>query len=112
MLWLKRIKQFLAVVISCAILFLAVKGVIWITKRIEENRILKQVIARLSADSRIAEVLVTKSTFNEETGKIETTIKFLEYDSKKLIKFRKVTKYRELNMSLNEIFGRNFGSTL
>ncbi len=79
---LKTIQKFLAVVISLIILFLAVKGVIWITKRLEENRILKQVIARLSADSRIAEVLVTKSTFNEETGKIETTIKFLEYDSR------------------------------
>lgn len=55
---------------------------IWLSKRLEENRILKQVVTRLSADSRIAEVLVTQSAFNEQTGKIETTIKFLEYDSK------------------------------
>lgn len=55
---------------------------LWIHKRFQENRILKQVIERLSADSRIAEVLVTKSIFDESTKMVETTIKFLEYDSK------------------------------
>ncbi len=50
-------------------------------QRLEENRVLKQIIERLSAESRIAEVLVTQSTFNETTRKIETTIKFLEYDA-------------------------------
>lgn len=78
----KKIPQIISVLIFCLILFLAAKGVMWISKRIEENRILKQVVIRLSADSRIAEVLVTKSAFNENTGKIKTTIKFLEYDSK------------------------------
>ena len=82
MLPFKRIKQILSVFLVFLILFFAVKGVIWLSKRLEENRILKQVVKRLSADSRIAEVLVTQSAFNEETGKIETTIKFLEYDSK------------------------------
>ena len=79
---LKTLKKIISILISCVILFFAAKGIVWVTKRIEENRILKQVITRLSADSRIAEVLVTKSAFNEETAKIETTIKFLEYDSK------------------------------
>lgn len=82
MLLLKQANKIPAILISCVLLFFLVKGGIWIAKRIEENRILKQVITRLSADSRIAEVLVTKSAFNEETSKIETTIKFLEYDSK------------------------------
>lgn len=53
----------------------------WILQRFEENRILKQIVERLSAESRIAEVLVTQSTYNESTQKIETTIKFLEYDA-------------------------------
>ena len=57
-------------------------GIHWLTRRFEENRVLRQVIERLTADSRIAEVLVTQSKFNETTKKIETTIKFLEYDSK------------------------------
>ncbi len=78
----KLVKQILSILISCLFLFFAAKGIIWVVKKIEENRILKQVVARLSADSKIAEVLVTKSALNEETGKIETTIKFLEYDSK------------------------------
>ncbi len=44
-----------------------------------ENRILKQIIERLSADSRVAEVMVTG--VREEGGRIITTIKFLEYDA-------------------------------
>ena len=47
-----------------------------------ENRILKDVIARLQADTRIAEVLVTNVNYDEKTAKVYTTIKFLEYDSK------------------------------
>ena len=49
---------------------------------INENKILKQVISRLEADSRIAEALVTDVRFEETTGKKLTTIKFLEYDTK------------------------------
>ena len=63
-----------------ALLFFAGKGILWVLKGIEERVVLKQVIERFSADSRIAEVLVTQGRYNEETKKIETTIKFLEYD--------------------------------
>lgn len=51
-----------------------------ITRYARENRILKEIISRLQADSRIAEVLVTDVSFDEKTGKDLTTIKFLEYD--------------------------------
>jgi hypothetical protein len=65
------------------ILSLAVAmGGIRIFRWLKEDRVLRQVIERLSADSRIAEVLVTKSEFDEITKKIRTTIKFLEYDTK------------------------------
>ncbi len=47
---------------------------------IHEKKILKEVISRLEADSRIAEVLVTNVKFDEEKNKTYTTIKFLEYD--------------------------------
>jgi hypothetical protein len=50
-------------------------------KYLGENKVLKQVIARLEADSRIAEVLVTNVHFDERTGKEWTTIKFLEYST-------------------------------
>ncbi len=56
--------------------------VFWANRWFEENRVLRQVIERLTADSRVAEVLVTKSEFDETTRKINTTIKFLEYDAK------------------------------
>jgi hypothetical protein len=49
---------------------------------LNQNRVLRQVIARLEADSRIAEVLVTGVSYNEEKGERFTTIKFLEYDVK------------------------------
>lgn len=48
-------------------------------RQIREKAILKQVIARLKADSRIAEVLVT-AIETDEYGRKLTTIKFLEYD--------------------------------
>lgn len=67
--------------ILAAVLLLAAWGIHWVAERMEENRILRKVIERLSADSRIAEVLVTQSRYDEETKKIETTIKFLEYDA-------------------------------
>ena len=74
----KWIKIFLAALV----LFGLTKGILWVNRQLEEKRILKQVIERLSSDSRIAEVLVTQSVLNEQTRTIETTIKFLEYDSK------------------------------
>ena len=51
-------------------------------KYLHENVVLKQIIARLEADSRIAEVLVTGVNFDEKMNKTFTTIKFLEYDTK------------------------------
>jgi hypothetical protein len=47
-----------------------------------QNMILQQVIQRLSADSRIAEVVVTAAGVDPQTGKTCTTIKFLEFDSR------------------------------
>lgn len=67
----------LILVIGAAILAAGV----WISHWIQESQMLRQIIERLSADSRIAEVLVTKSELDEASGKIRTTIKFLEYDA-------------------------------
>jgi hypothetical protein len=46
-----------------------------------QSKILKQMISRLEADSRVAEVLVTDVQYNPLIQKHLTTIKFLEYDS-------------------------------
>ena len=78
MKYLSRIFKFVFILILLVVLGI---GLRWLLHRLEENRILRQVIQRLTADSRIAEVLVTQSSFNETTRKIETTIKFLEYDA-------------------------------
>lgn len=53
----------------------------YIAKLFDENRILNKVIERLTATSRIAEVLVTDARFNPQKNKTYTTIKFLEYDT-------------------------------
>lgn len=53
---------------------------IFAARYLHENQVLKQIVARLEADSRAAEVLVTGVNYDEATGKNKTTIKFLEYD--------------------------------
>lgn len=71
------------VVIALAIFILA--GAIHLyMKYVHENKILKQVISRLEADSRLAEILVTGVNYGEKSKKTFTTIKFLEYDTKGL----------------------------
>jgi hypothetical protein len=51
------------------------------TEYVHKTEILNQIITRLAADSRIAEVLVTEVSFNPITQQHMTTIKFLEYDT-------------------------------
>ncbi len=53
----------------------------FIVKLIGQNKALSRIIERLSADSRIAQVLVTDVDVNPRTQKARTTIKFLEYDT-------------------------------
>ncbi len=64
------------------IVFIVVGLIVWAQVWFSREKVLKQIIERLSADSRIAEVVVTKSELDEVGGKILTTIKFLEYDAK------------------------------
>ncbi|MFH1665524.1 MAG: hypothetical protein ABIA77_05210 [Candidatus Omnitrophota bacterium] len=47
---------------------------------LNEAKVLKEVISRLEADSRLAEVLVTGVNYDDASGKVKTTVKFLEYD--------------------------------
>lgn len=73
---LKRIglKIFILGIITLLVIF-------YINKSIKENQLLKRIIERLSADSRVAEVLVTQVESDPKAKKIYTTIKFLEYDT-------------------------------
>lgn len=52
------------------------------TRHEKENKILKEIIERLSADTRIAEALVSEVSYDPLLNKHKTTIKFLEYDTK------------------------------
>lgn len=47
-----------------------------------ENQVLKEIIERLAADSRVAEIIVTEVKPDPKTKKTYTTIKFLEYSAK------------------------------
>lgn len=82
--WSMKLKLFFRILTFLAFgLFLVMvgKGIYLVAKRLEEAEVLRKVVERLSADSRAAEVLVTQSRYNETTKRIETTIKFLEYDA-------------------------------
>ncbi|OGX18580.1 MAG: hypothetical protein A3K83_00355 [Omnitrophica WOR_2 bacterium RBG_13_44_8b] len=63
------------IAVILVVIFYVVKGQI-------ENHLFKKVIERLTADSRVAEVIVTDVRRESKTKKTYTTIKFLEYDTK------------------------------
>ena len=64
------------------IIFIVAAAGVWLPHRFYEQKILREIIARLEADSRAAEVLVVGVNYNEELKKNFTTIKFLEYDTR------------------------------
>lgn len=73
---MKIIRKIVIMIIAVSV----IAGGLFFLKQRRENRMLRQVIARLKADSRIAEALVT-AVKKDENGRRElTTIKFLEYD--------------------------------
>jgi len=74
-----KVLKNIVIIILCGIA--GYQGYKMATQYIYENAILKQIITRLEADSRVAEVLVTGVNYNEVDRKTYTTIKFLEYDS-------------------------------
>ena len=80
--FLRSLQRIAFVFVLLLVIFLTTFVFLWVHQKVGEYRVLQSVIDRLSADSRIAEVLVTQSRYNEATKRIETTIKFLEYDSK------------------------------
>ncbi|MDP2923587.1 MAG: hypothetical protein Q8O30_07730 [Candidatus Omnitrophota bacterium] len=77
--YIKRLKPILIILLIALAAFFVYQ---FSLKYIYENKILKEIITRLEADSRIAEVIVTDVRYDKATGKALTTIKFLEYDVK------------------------------
>jgi hypothetical protein len=66
----------------CIFFGLVILAVFFIARYARERAILLKVIERLTADTRIAEVLVTEVKTDPKLNKTFTTIKFLEYDTK------------------------------
>lgn len=72
---IKRIGVNLAIVV--AVIYIGWTVFLWM----HQDKVLNEIIGRLQADSRIAEVLVTGVNFDEKSKQTFTTIKFLEYAS-------------------------------
>ncbi len=78
---IERLKRVLGLVLAALLVWGAVGIGVRIVRHRSENEALKQIIARLEADSRIAQVLVTGVRDDPETGEALTTIKVLEFDA-------------------------------
>ena len=74
-------KRFVHIPVGLVVLAILISVFIAIANYIHEKTILNQVIARLKADSRTAQVMVTKVEHDQNSNKNLTTIKFLEYDA-------------------------------
>jgi len=68
----------LYIFVAAAVTFIVV---FYVIRNQMNYRMLNKIIERLSADSRIAEVIVTDVKQNPQLKKTYTTIKFLEYDT-------------------------------
>lgn len=75
-------KRIITIGFIALVLIIGLIGIKAIIRYINENRDLKQIVLRLEADSRIAEVLVTNIEYSEMENRKYTTIKFLEYNTK------------------------------
>ena len=75
---LNSIKSIIVLLLISIILY---AGYHFYNKYVYEKKILEQIIERLKADSRIAEILVTNVVYDPAADKNTTTIKFLEFDS-------------------------------
>src|SRR3989338_6998921 len=76
------LSQGMSLVIVVLLVWAGFKGYEIYQKLVYEKKVLNEIIDRLQADSRLAEILVTNVEFNPLTQKHMTTIKFLEFDTK------------------------------
>lgn len=66
------------------LLIVAGTAAVYFLRLYGENRVLKKIIERLSADSRVAEVIVSEVKPGAAAGENFTTLKFIEYDTKNI----------------------------
>ncbi len=75
----RNIRRWTGGLILLFVVGLGIQGWRSIDRVRRENRVLREIVSRLEADSRIAEVLVTDVRYNPLLQRHMTTIKFLEY---------------------------------
>ncbi len=75
-------KKFFKLLFLAVLLYFSYLAYQFYVHFVYEKEILKKVVERLNADSRVAEVLVTDVKYDEATAQVLTTIKLLEYDSR------------------------------
>ncbi len=63
------------------IVFCLIIAVFWLVWRFNQEHVYQQMLNRLQAESRAAQVLVTAVNYDEATRRNMTTIKFVEEDS-------------------------------
>jgi hypothetical protein len=73
-----KFNKIVNILILGAVIFCAVSYI----KALRDKQLLNKIIERLTADSRVAQVLVTEVKFDPLIKKTKTTIKFVEYDTK------------------------------
>ncbi|MFZ5802181.1 MAG: hypothetical protein ACOY3K_03595 [Candidatus Omnitrophota bacterium] len=76
---MKRSRLIDLFLLALAVLLIAA-ALAWVWRWAGDAALLRKMVERLSADTRTAEVLVTKSEYDETEKKVRTTVKFLEYD--------------------------------
>ena len=114
----KKIKHFIIIVLIGLIAFGLGFTVFTGYKRFyryrQENIILKKIIDRLEADSKVAEILVTEVKEDKKMGQKKTTIKFLEYGpsgkpvSPKYFTFTSnIIQFQSLVIRFEDIYVRN-----
>ncbi|MBI4971522.1 MAG: hypothetical protein HZC17_06770 [Candidatus Omnitrophica bacterium] len=76
-----KVKNIPQIIISVVVAGFIGWGVLFLVGKWNEVRVLKEIVRRLTADTRVAEVLVTNTGRDEKTSQLTTTIKFLEFDA-------------------------------
>jgi hypothetical protein len=75
---MKRFSRLFFILAAVAIVI----GLVAVYNHFSQERLLKQIIERLTADTRIAHVLVTQVKTDTQAQKLLTTIKFVELDTR------------------------------
>ncbi|MBU9889844.1 MAG: hypothetical protein KTQ49_08265 [Candidatus Omnitrophica bacterium] len=76
-----KASKLLNIVVFVALTVAVLLGTVGLSRWIHRERVLREIIERLGSETRLADVLVTKSEYDEVSRRVKTTIKFLEYDT-------------------------------